>query len=176
MQPSIQLVSGEMFDFTNPDPKVITIEVIAHALANQCRFNGHCREFYSVAQHSCLVSEAVLPEFAKEALLHDAAEAFMGDMVRPLKALLPEYRAYENIVEQVIAEKFGLPFPMSPVIKVADLVLLATEQRDLLSIGVSPWASLKGVEPLPFKIHPIPAHAAKIRFMDRWHQINDWKY
>ncbi len=130
----IQTYSGLRFDFINPHPSMIDIKDIAHSLANQCRFNGHCKEFYSVAEHSVHVATLVSktnPELLMEALLHDAAEAYIGDMVSPLKAILPEYKVIERRVEETIAARFGLQFPFHPVIKQADQQLLVDEKNQL---------------------------------------------
>ena len=109
--PTIMLQSGAWFDFGAPASSNFTIEDIAHGLANICRYAGQCRKFYSVAEHSVLVSEtAVGLEF--DALLHDAAEAFMGDITRPLKQMLPEYKKIEKDVEEAILTKFGLITPL----------------------------------------------------------------
>src|SRR5438477_8188248 len=92
--PTIMLQSGAWFDFRAPASSNFTIEDVAHGLANICRYAGQCRRFYSVAEHSILVSETALG-FELEALLHDAAEAFMGDITRPLKQILPQYKKIE---------------------------------------------------------------------------------
>lgn len=101
--------SGREFDLIDPQPDMIDLIDIAHGLANECRFSGQCRFYYSVAQHSVLVSQNVPPEFAFEALMHDASEAYLKDIPRPLKQLLPDYRAIEQRVEAVIRYRFGLP-------------------------------------------------------------------
>jgi len=80
----------------HPDPQMVDIEDIGHSLANICRFGGHCREFYSVAQHSVMVSALVPDHLAMHGLMHDAAEAYVGDMVRPLKAQLDQYNELEH--------------------------------------------------------------------------------
>ena len=88
--------TGRQFWPASPDPEQIQIEDIAHALSNLCRFGGHTREFYSVAQHSVLVSQNVPDDLRLVGLMHDATEAYCGDMIRPLKNVLPEFKELEN--------------------------------------------------------------------------------
>lgn len=118
----------------NPDPSQIVIEDIAHALAMLCRFGGHCSSFYSVAEHSINVSKIVDKEFAKWGLLHDATEAYIGDVVRPIKHLseMIAYRDAEDRLNNSIAEKFGLSKKMPKEVKVADGVMLQTEKSQIL--------------------------------------------
>ena len=117
---------------------MICIEDIAHALSLICRWNGHCTHFYSVAQHSLHCAEvakdrglSILEQF--EALMHDATEAYLGDMTTFLKRLLPRYKEIENSVDVVIRKKYGLPSEMSPVIKEIDLEVLGLEWDYFLS-------------------------------------------
>lgn len=117
---SISTVSGRFFDLLKPEDYQYDIEEIATALSNICRYTGHVEKFYSVAEHSVLVSHLVPSKLALTGLLHDASEAFCGDVSSPLKRLLPEYKAIEDRVQQSIADYYGLPYPFPPEIHEAD--------------------------------------------------------
>jgi uncharacterized protein len=108
--PTIRLHSGALFDFLNPEASKFTIEDIAHGLSNICRYAGQCSRFYSVAEHSVYVSETA-KGFEYPALMHDAAEAFLGDVSGPLKRLVPEFKKIEIEIERVIFSRFGLEWP-----------------------------------------------------------------
>lgn len=140
--------SGKHFDFADPQPDQIAIGDIAWGLSHECRFAGQCIGFYSVAQHSLRASLIVPPEFALEALLHDASEAYCKDIPMPLKTMLPDYKAIEQRVDAAIRARFGLPAECSAAVKHADLILLATERRDLMPWDATPWPILDGIEPL----------------------------
>lgn len=173
MKPTILTIRGEYFDFTNPEDSEFGIEDIAHALSHICRFCGHTKRFYSVAQHSVIVSQIVAPEYALEGLLHDASEAFLGDVSSPLKSLLPEYKSLEHRIEPVVAARLGASWPMSQEVKRGDLVALVTEQRDLMNRTKHNelWTVTEGVEPLPGKIHPWFSWYAKWRFLRRYREL-----
>ncbi len=164
---------GRHFDYLDPRGEDIDILDIAQGLANECRFGGHTRAFYSVAQHAWLASQIVPTEHALEALLHDASEAYCKDIPLPLKQLLPDYRDIEDRVDGTIRARFGLPFAMSWEVKAADLVMLATERRDLMPADDTPWAILDGIEPLPRKI--IAMHPAKAQsvFLKRYVELTE---
>lgn len=119
--------SGKRFSFLDIDPEAIDIGDIATALSNICRFTGHLDQHYSVAQHCVLVSHLVEPHLAFEGLMHDASEAYCGDVSSPLKARLPDYREIEGRVDRAIRAKYGLPLVETPDVKVADLRMLASE-------------------------------------------------
>lgn len=149
MKPEILLSNGQYYNYADPDPAVVTIETIAASLSKQCRFSGHVARFYSVAEHCVRGSFFVPPEDALAFLLHDAAEAFVVDIPTPMKVLLPDYRAIEDRAHEVVAKKFGVTW--SPAVKQMDLVMLATEKRDLLPETELKWRHLEGIEPLPIK-------------------------
>lgn len=161
--------SGLYFDFLDPQPDQISIEDIAHALANICRFGGHSHRFYSVAQHSVLVSRIVEPDHAFAGLMHDAAEAYVGDIPAPLKQLLPDFKAVEARVEAAVAAKFGLAISKHPEIKRADLVALATEKRDVCK-NADAWG-LDAWPPLATPLPSISIPMAKALFLERFHEL-----
>jgi 5'-deoxynucleotidase YfbR-like HD superfamily hydrolase len=168
--PTIALQSGEYFDFLDPAASRFTIEDIAHALAHICRFTGHVHTYYSVAQHSVHVSRIVPAWCALAGLLHDAAEAFVGDVSKPLKDLLPDYRIIETRVEQAVLDRFGLSLPLPLEIKEADITMLATEQRQLMTNGDT-WHHTHGRQPLDMKLPYMPPKIAKQAFLDRFAEL-----
>jgi uncharacterized protein len=139
--------SGLRVDLPYVHRDQINIRDIGHALSLQCRFNGHCRKFYSVAQHSVLVAR-LLQHGGQSwrvqllGLIHDASEASLGDMVRPLKGLLPDFRAIETWVQReveiVLAGSEATPDDHR-LVKAADDALLATEARSLIPSEGSNW-------------------------------------
>ena len=164
--PYVSTFLGNRFYLTRPHIDDVAIEDIAHGLAYQCRFNGQTNAFYSVAQHSLMVMDLVPPDHRFAALLHDAAEAYLGDMVKPLKNLFPEFSVIEARVMAIIGEKFGLDLThLALSIKQADLVALATEKRDLMPHSTEPWSYLAEVEPLPHAIVPMSPEKAKEAFL-----------
>lgn len=176
MIPSILTATGRYFKFTEPDPDSVCIVDIATALSRLCRFTGHTTRFYSVAQHSVYVSRIVPPEYALQGLLHDASEAYLGDVSSPLKQLLPDYKAIEHRVEAVIMSVFGLPFPLHPSIKQADLRMLMTEKRDLMPEPMTgaehgEWDWLSEIEPTKKRIVPLYPNAARELFLKRFSEL-----
>ena len=165
----LQTRSGDFLDFRNPDPNTIHIEDIAHALALTCRYNGHTPYPYSVAQHCVLASRMAPPGLELEALLHDAQEAYVGDMPSPLKKMLPGYQVVEDMVERVIRKKYGLPTEFTPAVKEIDTRLLATEAE---AFGFKLWVSIQGVEPYPaLPIVQLDWAFAKRQFLDRFEEL-----
>ena len=170
--PWISTYTGRHFNYQQPSPDDICIEDIAHALSQINRFCGHTQYPYSVAQHSVGVSYLVPPEFAFEALMHDAHEAYITDMMSPLKRLLPDYQQVEADIEVMVRIKFGLPFKMSAAVKHADLVMLATEKEALLHPDAGEWPILRGIEPSDRLIVQMSPGAAKREFMARFSELS----
>ena len=157
---------GNRFYPREPRIDQVDIEDIAHGLAYQCRFNGQTTRFYSVAQHSLLVATLVPQRLRLPALLHDAAEAYLGDMVKPLKRLFPEFSRLETDVLDLIGKRFSVDLRPQVAIEKADLVALATEKRDLMPHSTEKWTSLAGISPLSEPIDPWTPEEAKQRYME----------
>jgi len=169
----IQVYSGKRYYLLDPKIEDIEIKDIAHALSNICRFSGHTKTFYSVAQHSVIVGDLMVINNPLYGLLHDASEAYLGDITRPLKSLLPDYRLLEEITRNNIYKRFNLKLDLiikSEVDKY-DLIALATEKRDLMGGGRG-WRSLLGIRPVKEKINPLSPKDSYTLFMSRY---NDWK-
>ena len=176
--PYLQTVSGRWVNPFDPDPDQLDAGDIARALANQCRFGGHSRVFYSVAQHSVIVSELVEQrggdaEDVFAALMHDASEAYLGDMPHPLKhrsALGAAFKAAEEHLEQALRDRFRMKADV-PEIKRADRALLATERR-AFSVEDWHWPELEGVEPLELELEAwSPDEAAEV-FARRYAELD----
>lgn len=168
--PTIMLNSGAWFDFCAPTSSAFTIDDIAHGLSNICRYSGQCKRFYSVAEHSLLVSETAVG-FEFEALLHDGAEAFLGDITRPLKQLLPEFKRIEIEVERTILDRFDVSWPLPAAIKQADLRVLAAEQRQVMPEGTDGWVRGQKVEPAPVTVRHLSPDEAKKAFLERFEAL-----
>jgi len=162
----IQTASGKQFWPYASHPDDFDIEDIASALSKQCRFSGHCREFYSVAQHSVLVSENVPPQHALWGLLHDASEAYLSDIPTPIKNYLNEYQKAELEVMRNICKAFGLDTQMPQSVKDVDMAMLATEKRDLMAPEPAPWFDM--VTPYTWSIEPWPPAKSKLKFLERF--------
>lgn len=170
----IATYSGAYIEPLNPDPSRINIEDIAHALSNNCRFTGHVRDFYSVGQHSVLASLVVSPENAMTALLHDASEAYLSDIARPVKqqpGFGEVYKEAENLLMEAIAERFGITWPVPEEVHYADNLLLVTEARDLMH-GTADWSpEYRAIEPLPTPITSWLPREAETRFLTRYYEL-----
>jgi len=167
----IQTFTSQRFNPINPDPATINIEDIAHALSNICRFTGHASVFYSVAEHSVLTSYVCDYKNRLTMLLHDGSEAYLSDIASPVKRSpdFEKYREIENTLQTAIYKKFGINDLDEEDIKRSDLMLLATEARDLMTPLRFDW--VQPMKPLPFKIVPLPPQEAKRLFMQRFVEL-----
>lgn len=128
----IRTHSGLYMNVFEPTIEMICIEDIAHALSMQCRFGGHLPEFYSVAQHSWHCSQLVSNENAMAALLHDASEAYLLDIPKPIKKRLSDYKEIEHNLMLLIAKKFNFNYPLDKEIKEVDELMLQIEWDNLM--------------------------------------------
>lgn len=182
-----QTRSGLSWNILEPNPEDVRLEDIAHALSNQCRYNGHTREFYSVAEHSVRVASCLPTELRLAGLMHDAAETYLGDIIRPLKPLISGYDEIEDLTLEVILDGLGLTHLFSdllpdkhPDIEYADkITILSTESRDLMHRDE--WQRINpevyDVEfmaaALPSRIVAWGQHKAERAFMDAYLYLTD---
>lgn len=174
---SIETFTGRTFDPLDPKFADVNVEDIAHALSNQCRFSGHTRHFYSVAEHSVRVSLWLRDEALEShevqlwGLLHDGSEAYLVDLPRPLKATKEigfGYRAVEVNVQRAVCQRFGLCLSQPDIVTEADEVLLATEVRDLMHPEKPYWGKLRRKPTSEQRIIPWSSEAAKSAFLRRF--------
>lgn len=177
----LQTYSGHAFYPKDGHISEIAIEDIAHALAHICRYNGHCRKFYSVAEHSVLVSRIVRAMWPDDlqavwaGLLHDATEAYVGDITTPLKVTMPKFIELEDKIGLDIAATFKVQWNKRTVerVKIADMRALSTEARKLFK-DVTHWSSIQSFEPNPElleKNFPVTSKTAKTLFMKEFNRI-----
>lgn len=139
----IQTWTGQKFYPLDPSPESVNVFDIAHALSNTCRYTGHIKRFYSVAEHSVRVARRVHeldPPNALWGLLHDASEAYIADIARPVKRqpALKAYRDAERVLQAAITARFGLDLAEPASVKRADNELLWTEAPLLFEGGLHP--------------------------------------
>jgi hypothetical protein len=166
----VRTVSGVEVDLLAPKPEDIRIEDIAHHLSKLDRYNGASPEFhYSVAQHCLHVADVLPPELKLCGLLHDATEAFCGDVVSPLKALIPAYKEIEVGIDSAVCEKFGLDCSDRKTIKLADKAVMAAEMIQLFG-----WLDMaqRTSTPASIKVRPMHWTEAKERFLAMFNHLN----
>lgn len=159
---SIRTFTGIYFNVLEPTEAMINIEDIAHALSHLCRFNGHLPKFYSVGQHSYIVAGLCSPERQLEALLHDASEAYLCDVPKPVKPLLTNYKEIEDKLMALIAKKFGFQWPLSEEVHAADQNMLQLE-----------WDHLMLANNEEIKIYK-PSEVKKM-FLDKFYELTSVK-
>lgn len=155
-QHCMRTYSGLILDLTDPKPESICIEDIARGLSLTYRFNGHSRQPITVAEHSMWVAHSVDEPFKLTALLHDASEAYLGDMVSPIKSLMTDYAKLEFKLMDCIAKKFGFSWPLPAEVKEADAQALQLEWKYCVIGTRATW----------------PNYAAEIRFLEAYLSIS----
>lgn len=161
--------SGRTLDFTALHPRMIDLQDIAHGLSHACRFAGQCSSFYSVAQHAVAVSY-LCPTL--EALHHDSTEAYMGDMTRPLKDLIPTFKEFEGNLHQVICQALGISSVQSEDLHLADRRVYLLERQRLFSARCRD-INFEGLEPAPKAVlgTTLSPKAAKALFLKRHDEL-----
>jgi hypothetical protein len=170
----IETYTGKRIFYDNIKSEDITIIDIGHALSQLCRYTGHTKEFYSIAQHSILVSDNLGTLAEKRAgLLHDASEAYINDLASPLKKFLGDssYTELEDDFHEVINRKFNITDGMTSNIKKVDLQALFTEKRDVTNNAHTDWGWGYDIEMFKDKIIPLPPKGVKRLFFDRFKKL-----
>jgi len=172
----IQTYTGRKFYPLDPYTEDVCLEDIAHSLAHQCRYTGHCNYFYSVAQHSVLVAQTIEKwgydkKTALCGLMHDASEAYIVDVPRPIKPFLTNYIQLEEKTMNVIKLRFDLPMKFDECVKRADSTLLNTERRDLMN-DPQDW-TFSGVGLLDNTIMSWSANESKASFLTWFKYYNE---
>jgi 5'-deoxynucleotidase YfbR-like HD superfamily hydrolase len=168
----IQTFTGKAFWPLDARADEVDITDIAHALSMLCRYAGHVRKFYSVAQHCVLMSEAVAPENALQALLHDATEAYVVDLPTPVKRYMPDYIATEFDLWQVIAEHFGVDPELPDEVHSADARIVIDERAALMGKVFRSWGAIDGQKPLGVEIRSWSPAEAESRYLERFEILN----
>ena len=183
------MLSGRRLDLLDPSPLDIEIEDIAHGLARVARWNGQTigEHAFSVAQHSVVVEEIVAhiqpdiaPRWRLAALLHDASEYVIGDMISPFKAALGvNYKDFEERLENAIHTRFGLPAKTPPMIKKlikqADRACAFFEATQLAGFSHAEALDLFDAPPVGYALHiePLPPTAAQVRYVQRFNLLSE---
>lgn len=162
----MQTATGKQFWPLDPRPEEVDIVDIAHGLAHICRYGGHCARFYSVAEHSVYVSQALPPALRLYGLLHDASEAYLGDVIRPLKRFIPGYHDLEEAVMVAVCQQIGIHYPMPPQVKEIDDCILHDEMQQIMEPSPADWR-LVG-EPLGIEIQCWRPERAAEKFLEQF--------
>ena len=190
---TIETFSGRFINILEPDAGTICIEDIAHGLSNQCRYGGQCKYFYSVAEHSWLVSKILDAQFSEETLyqytdiilaglLHDASEAYLVDIPTPVKKLLKDYKKIEHVLMDSIFDRFAIPYTLEElpnVIHQADVIALKIETAILMPSQGKGYSAFSNLD---FDIDNVDIHmlptlgmydttVAKQMFLNRYHEL-----
>lgn len=170
--PTIALRSGCYFSFASPQHSDFTIEDIAHGLSHICRFAGQTVKFYSVAEHCVHVSNIIGEGDQYVGLMHDAPEAFIGDVVKPLKNLLPDYQTIEDRVEAAVMERFSVPLPFPQTVKIADVEMLRCEKLQAMN-NQDNWQDQVTSKIADIKLQFWSPKEAKQAFLERFNELKE---
>jgi len=165
----MQCFSGRPFWPLDPRPEEIEIGDIAHSLSMQCRYLGHCHRFYSVAEHCVHLARYVSAPNRLWALLHDASEAYLVDVPRPVKPFLVGYREAEAKMMETVRVRFGLVGPMPREVEIADWRIIGDERANL-SESVLPWTSPP--EPLGIELQFWSPPLAESEFLAAFEELS----
>jgi uncharacterized protein len=169
----IQTFSGGAIYPGSPHPDDVDIYDIANALARQCRYGGHCLRFYSVAEHCVLMCDEASEENKLCALLHDASEAYLIDIPRPVKPLLKGYHDLELALMRVIAKKYGFAWPMPDEVKQLDAAIVTDErQQNMAASKVDPIAWGAPHDPIGVRLQFWKPEIAAFEFLLRFYKLH----
>jgi len=175
--PFIQTFTGKEFHFLRPTADMVDIRDVAHSLALKCRFNGHCKRFYSVAEHCCILSDYVInvlklgPREALHILMHDAAETYTPDMPSPMKHVLWCFQRLERIIEFVVMPALGVPVLLPAHLKKLDHDIIVDEKQELMNTSVSMWEGYEDTQPLGISFPEWGPEEAEAEFMKRYEKL-----
>lgn len=170
----IETYTGKHFDFLTPQLDMIDMEDIAHSLSMQCRYTGHCNEFYSIAEHSLFVSDMCSPENKLWGLLHDASEAYLTDVASPVKPFLQNYKLMERKLMNKICEKYNIELVMPDEVHYYDMVALKAEAYQMTQSKGLDWA-IANNQTIELKTNVdfdyYTPKQAKLQFLDVFHSL-----
>jgi hypothetical protein len=172
----IETYTGKNFEFLDPKPESVDVFDIANALSKSCRYVGHVSDFYSVAEHCCHLydfgyngDQAFTKRDRRTLLMHDASEAYLADIARPVKKILPDYQALEAKIEAMLSEKFDLEYPFPKWLKELDTRILLDERKSLQPFAKHVWAvDNTDLKPLGVQIHCWPPAQAAREYLYRY--------
>ena len=177
----IELYDGTAFFFENPTNEMIQVDTIARVLSRICRYNGHTTRHYSVAEHCILLADYVsnqewsTPRDILTILHHDDAEYIMGDLTRPIKAKVPEFKALEEVLDQAFARKFNTIWPFPNWLTEYDARILKDERANVINPSNNNWG-IDDLDPLNVNFHIFAGESPEFvaeMFLERHHYWTD---
>lgn len=170
----LETFTGQKFHFTEPVPEEMHIEDVAHSLSLLCRYNGHTKAFYSVAEHCVLICDWIAAnwpgasqQILRTALLHDVAETYLGDMSRPVKYQMPRFKELEHLIEDAAAVRFDLELPYPAIVEECDARILVDERQQCMSDSDNEWGT-DVLEALDVRIRFLDPPNVRRLFLDRF--------